>query len=57
MFSILNKEEGRWYMVYCIYCMANEACSGSTGPSSDGLGLKIDGPVPEYSITLGPGPE
>ena len=34
-----------------------EACSDVAGRQMTGPGLKIDGPVPEYSITLGPGPE
>ena len=34
-----------------------EACSDGAGRQMTGPGLKIDGPVPEYSITLGPGPE
>ena len=39
--------------VFFIY----EACSDVAGRQMTGPGLKIDGPVPEYSITLGPGPE
>ena len=39
--------------VFFIY----EACSDVAGRQMTGPGLKIDGLVPEYSITLGPGPE